>query len=240
MRGFLRFVMTAAGLVLVAIAVAVLLLGSQAEKAACFALEKGLQSALGMPTELDRLKLRPLDQTIEVAGVRIGGDVTASGAFTCDSVRARLDPFSLVRGVWDIREIALEKPVLRIGQGSLATTALAGALLAAVARDDPSEPDGPFRPGVRVVPGDLTLADAVVEVESQGSVHRIDLASSTRPLPGSGTPVRPARAGLALLEGLLDAALEAQAPPWVLKAVQAERDRLAQPAKPQPEAERVH
>ncbi len=229
--------MTATGLVLVAIAVAVLLLGSQAEKAACFALEKGLQSSLGIPIELDQLKVRPLDRTIEIGGIRIGGGDTVSGAFTCDSVRARLDPFSLVRGVWDIREIALERPVLRIGQGSLATTALAGALLVAIVRDDPSEPDGLFRPGVRVVPGDLTLTDAVVEVEADGSVHQINLASSTRPLPGSGTPVRPARAGLALLEGLLDAALEVQAPPWVLKAVQTERDRLTAPTIPQPEAE---
>lgn len=110
MFGALRFILTAAGLVLIVAAVALVVLAGQLPKMAASGLRARLSDTFGAPCTIESVRMLPLDQAIELRGLAVQNpDAFQSGdAMQFDRIVVYLDPTTLLSDVPDIPRVSIE------------------------------------------------------------------------------------------------------------------------------------
>lgn len=166
MKGCLRTTIIATGLLLIAVAVAALLLVTQANTWLRSPAETALTAAFGAPCRIEALHFRPLDRCIEANGLVLTKGTAESGlTLKIASLKLVPDPRTIMSAEPALRRVALKGVRLRMHVGAASDVGLLllgawGSKPKASDGDTPATPQSPGRWAVR----ELTCDDAVLEM----------------------------------------------------------------------------
>lgn len=110
MKAVLKFIFTSAGLVLILIGVAALLLYSRAAGLGISRIEKAVANAFSTPVTIERVSFSPLNAAVEVHGfsARNPAGYQEGPAIECERIHIEFDPASLISGRPVIRRMRLD------------------------------------------------------------------------------------------------------------------------------------
>jgi hypothetical protein len=110
MKAVLKFILTSAGLVLILIGVAGLLLYSRAAELGVARMEKAVADAFSTPVAIERVSISPLNASVEVHGFSAGNPkgYKEGPAIECERIHIEFDPPSLVSGRPVVRRMRLD------------------------------------------------------------------------------------------------------------------------------------
>lgn len=110
MRAFIKFIVVATGLCLIAIGLSVVFLSGRVEAIAKRGIEKALTRALQTDATIDSVSLSPLNQSIELNGVTVASPKSFGGqpAMQFDKITLQLDTTTLMSKTPTIKKITLD------------------------------------------------------------------------------------------------------------------------------------
>lgn len=116
MKGFVKFVAIAAGLLLITAGIGGILLGFQAERSVALALEQALSYVFQSEVVLDKVEILPFRGLVVVTGLNVANpDAFRKGtAFGCERLTAELDLKSLTSASPVIKKLELDGVVINI------------------------------------------------------------------------------------------------------------------------------
>lgn len=116
MRSFLKFLITALGLVLVLIGVGAVLAGLQAERTLKSGLERTLSYVFLAEATVETVDVAFLERSVEVKGLTLANPANfrEGTAIQCDSIVATIDPRTLISDNPTITKVMLEGTTLNI------------------------------------------------------------------------------------------------------------------------------
>lgn len=139
MFGPIKFIMTAIGLVLIGIAVAILLLSNPIQDLARHRLENAISEYYGAETTIDDIRIVPLEKGIELVGVTVYNPepFPHEPAFQCERVLLQVDPATLFSPNPTFAKVEVENPQVQlrydVGEGTNLGALFASAKTAAAA-----------------------------------------------------------------------------------------------------------